>query len=125
MKKLMILTLGLLVSTQSFALDLNKVKCGAEDLDITFTKLVVSNVDFGFANENPNNKLLVTINGQSTEAKIKTIEISNASMNTIKLDTPLENIASLKIGKTFSEISGEFTTIDGIKLGINCIEFKR
>ena len=123
MKKLMVLTLGLLVSAQSFALDLNKVKCGAEDLEISFKQLEVE--DFGFADEDDSSKLIVTINGKSVGASASTIEISAASTTKIKLNSAVENIASLKISREFSEISGEFTTVKGIRLGINCIELKK
>jgi hypothetical protein len=123
MKKLMVLTLGLLVSAQSFALDLNKVKCGAEDLEISFKQ--VESEDFGFADEDESSKLIVTINGKSVEATSSTIEISAASTTKIKLNSAVENIASLKISREYSEIAGEFTTVKGIRLGINCIELKK
>jgi hypothetical protein len=125
MKKLMILTLGLLVSAQSFALDLNKVKCGAEDLEISFKQIESDSEDFGFADEDDSSKLIVTINGKSVEANASTIEISAASTTKIKLNSAVENIASLKISREFAEIFGEFTTVKGIKLGINCIELKK
>lgn len=117
------LVLVLISPSLSHALDLNKTMCQKDKDTFEFIQQTESR-NGGFADEGENqNSIIVVWNGTEIPSSIETLSASAfppTSINTISLNSPVNNMVGLKVEEGDFKIHGEVTLSNGSRVPLIC-----